>query len=213
MKNLYFISGLGADERVFQYLDLKSYTINFVKWRTPLEKETIENYTARLKSQIDTDNPVIIGLSFGGFIAIELSKLIQTQKTILISSIKTKNELPYFLKLLNVSQIYKLIPAILLSKPALLNHWFFSVESESEKNLYKTMVKETDSELLKWSIDKILNWKNEVVINNVVHIHGAKDRIFPIRTTNPDYIVENGGHFMIVNRANEISNLLNKIIQ
>jgi pimeloyl-ACP methyl ester carboxylesterase len=213
MKNLYFISGLGADERVFQYLDLKSYKIHFIKWIPPLEQEPIENYTARLKAQIDTDNPVIIGLSFGGFIAIELSKLIQTEKTILISSIKTKNELPYLLKFLNISQLYKLIPAILMKKPALLNYWFFSVESESEKRLYKTMVQEVDSALLKWSVGKILNWKNEVIIDNLVHIHGARDRIFPIRTTNPDYIIENGGHFMIVNRANEISDFLNEIIR
>jgi pimeloyl-ACP methyl ester carboxylesterase len=213
MKNLYFISGLGADERVFQYLDLKSYKMNFVKWLPPLGKESIENYTTRLKAQIDTDNPVIIGLSFGGIIAIEMSKLMKTEKTILISSIKTKNELPSLLKFLGISRIYKLIPTILLKKPVSLTYWFFNIESDSEKRLFKAMLQEADSELLKWSIDKILNWKNEIIINNLVHIHGAKDRVFPIRKITPDFIIKNGGHFMIVNQADKISNLLTEIIK
>ncbi len=50
MKTLNFISGLGADERVFQYLDVPVPDKNFVKWIDPRKNESLENYAARLAS-------------------------------------------------------------------------------------------------------------------------------------------------------------------
>jgi hypothetical protein len=48
MKNIYFFSGLGADERVFQYVDLSFCNPIFIKWNLPFENESIENYAAKI---------------------------------------------------------------------------------------------------------------------------------------------------------------------
>ena len=89
---IYIFSGLGADERVFQKLDFSDFKTTFVKWIIPQDKETIENYSTRLLAQITTKNPTLIGLSFGGIIAVEVAKQIDTEKVILIASAKTKIE-------------------------------------------------------------------------------------------------------------------------
>jgi hypothetical protein len=52
MENLYIFSGLGADKRVFNYLDFSKYNANFIDWINPFEKELIEDYAKRLTSQI-----------------------------------------------------------------------------------------------------------------------------------------------------------------
>ena len=75
-KELYIFSGLGADERVFQRLDFPGFSTTFIKWIVPQDKETIENYATRLLDQITTTNPTLIGLSFGGLIAVEVAKQI-----------------------------------------------------------------------------------------------------------------------------------------
>ncbi len=89
---IYIFSGLGADERAFQRLDFSGYSINFIKWVLPNVKDTIESYATRLLEQIKTKKPILIGLSFGGIMAIEIAKQIETEKVILIASAKTKNE-------------------------------------------------------------------------------------------------------------------------
>jgi hypothetical protein len=40
-KHLYLFSGLGADKRVFEYLDLKAYDTTCIEWLPPGEDETI----------------------------------------------------------------------------------------------------------------------------------------------------------------------------
>jgi thioesterase domain-containing protein len=88
-KELYIFSGLGADERVFQRLSFYGFRTTFVKWIVPLKKEKIEDYATRILDQITTVNPTLIGLSFGGLIAVEVAKQIETDKVILIASAKT----------------------------------------------------------------------------------------------------------------------------
>ena len=86
-KELYIFSGLGADERVFQRLDFSDFSTTFVKWIIPQDNETIEHYTTRLLDQITTTKPILIGLSFGGIIAVEVAKQIDTEQVILIAKL------------------------------------------------------------------------------------------------------------------------------
>jgi hypothetical protein len=51
-----------------------------------------------------------------------------------------------------------------------------------------------------------------VFLSNVIRIHGSKDKLFPLRNTHADYVIEGGEHFMIVQRGEEISLLLNKLL-
>jgi len=67
---IYLIGGLGADERVFKYLKLDCET-QVIKWLEPKQKETIISYSKRLLKQINQEeNFALLGVSFGGIIAI-----------------------------------------------------------------------------------------------------------------------------------------------
>ncbi|MCB0541677.1 MAG: alpha/beta hydrolase, partial [Bacteroidetes bacterium] len=89
---IFGISGLGADERVFKKLTL-NYNINTVKWLKPHKKEELKNYIKRLSVEIDDSQPfVLIGVSFGGIVAIELSKILKPEAVIIISSICNDKE-------------------------------------------------------------------------------------------------------------------------
>jgi pimeloyl-ACP methyl ester carboxylesterase len=83
---LYFISGLGADMRIFEKIQFSdSFKLIFIDWIVPIKNEPIRDYATRLSHSINTAEPfVIIGLSFGGMIATELSTIVVPQKTILL---------------------------------------------------------------------------------------------------------------------------------
>lgn len=211
-KPLYLFSGLGADERVFQRLDLSGFTVVFIKWPVPRDQETMEQYAARLLDQIPTTKPTLIGLSFGGMIAVEVARQIDTEKVILISSAKTKSEIPFYYRLAGKLNLHKLLPAALLKRSNFITDWFFGVNSAFEKQLLKQILADTDPIFLKWAIDKVVKWKNQAQTPNLFHIHGTSDKILPASFVASDAIVKNGGHLMILNKAEELKQILRQQI-
>jgi pimeloyl-ACP methyl ester carboxylesterase len=149
MRQLYFLSGLGADERVLQDLDFSGYETTFIKWVQPLENEAIEEYAKRLIEQINTKNPIVIGLSFGGIMAVEIGKLIETEKIILIASAKTKFEIPLYYRFAGKLGLHKLLPTAILKKPNIISNWFFGTESTKDKALLASILRDTDPIFLK----------------------------------------------------------------
>ncbi len=133
MKNLYCFSGLGADEKVFGRLELQGYTLNFIQWEIPKAGEAIAEYAARLSSKIPESNPVLLRLSFGGMVAIEVSKLIPTEKVILISTAKTKNEIPWLYRVAGKIRLHRIIPTVFLKWANPLSYWLFDVQSIEDK--------------------------------------------------------------------------------
>ncbi|MFM7021790.1 MAG: alpha/beta hydrolase [Flavobacteriales bacterium] len=212
MKNIYIFSGLGVDKRVFKNLNSEGFDTTFILWITPKKNETIEAYAKRLCAQIKTERPILIGLSFGGMMAIEVAKLIETEKVILLSSAKTKYEIPWYFRLAGKTKIQKILPAKILSSSNAMLNWFFGITTDEEKTLLKTILNESNPQINRWSIDKIVSWKNKKIPNNLIHIHGTSDRILPFRYVKKDFTVEKGGHFMILNKAEEINVILKKIL-
>lgn len=105
-------------------------------------------------------------------------------------------------------KVNKVIPSSLFRHQNIITDWFFGIKTKSEKQLLRNILKDTNPKFLSWAIDKIINWKNIQNPENTIHIHGTSDRIIPIRNVQIDYKIENGGHFMTVNKYLEIENIL-----
>ncbi len=56
----------------------------------------------------------------------------------------------------------------------------------------------------------MLNWQQEKVLKNIVHIHGTKDNIFPIKHIKNSIEIEGGTHVMILTKAKEISKIIHE---
>jgi pimeloyl-ACP methyl ester carboxylesterase len=211
----YFISGLAADRRAFARLKLPAYiTIKHVEWIEPLEKESLQDYCKRLSSQINTDDEfILIGLSFGGMVAIELNRFLHPKDIILISSIATKNELPLRFKVIYFLKLHRILPANMIKLPVRLIYWFFNARTKKEKSLLLEYIQNVSNNYLKWSINAVLSWKNSERPQNLFHIHGTADRIFPFDTTHADVKVKDGGHLMVYDKADEINRILNERLQ
>lgn len=209
MKNVYCIPGLWADEGIFQNLDLPGMQLKFVKWIPPMENESLPHYAERLSAQIEESNPILMGVSFGGMLAIEISHILSVKKLVLISSIRSQAELPIWMKFsgklhLNRAMLPAKPPAIL--EP--LENWFLGVSTMEERSLVHHYRVNVDRFHLQWSIDQILHWKNSVWPESLYQIHGDRDRIFPIGKLNPTHTIKGGGHLMVMTKAPELSSIL-----
>jgi pimeloyl-ACP methyl ester carboxylesterase len=205
---LYGLGGLGADDRVFKYLSIDAKLIP-IKWIKPIDNEDISSYAKRLANQIDEVHKFgIIGVSFGGMLAIELSKHVKPSFIILISSASKSSELPKIKSVFSYINVIRFLPASMLKLPIFIMNFMFGAKN---KSLLKEIIEDTDPEFLKWALDKILQWNFYEKLQNVYSIHGSADKLIPL-TNESSFIIENGGHFMIVDRANEISIQINDIL-
>ncbi|CAN5495720.1 hypothetical protein BH10BAC4_BH10BAC4_13360 [soil metagenome] len=210
-REIYLFPGLGADERVFRFLDLTPHNLTYVRWIDPEKNEAIEDYARRLLTQITSNDPTLLGVSFGGIMAIEVAKLIPTRKIILISSVRTKADIPLSFRLSSKLGLINLVPVSWLKKVSNATFWSFGLETDSERELLTSIIHETDPKFLKWAIEKIASWTSETLPGNVTLIQGTNDRIFP--NSHPDIKIENGGHFMIVNKARELSVIILELLR
>ncbi|HEY1872609.1 MAG TPA: alpha/beta hydrolase [Chitinophagaceae bacterium] len=213
MQTVYCISGLGADEGVFQYLDLSFVKPVFIKWITPLQDETLSSYAMRLKQKfIHDEKPVIIGLSLGGMIAVEMAKSLPSAKTVIISSAKTVNEIPYYWKMFQYVPVYKILPQWSIKRSLGIQQYFLGAYSNVSKQYIIEALEKADAEFYRWAIGAILTWQNQIVPSNIIHIHGINDRILPYKFVKPNISINKGGHLMIMENADEISSLIRNIV-
>jgi len=208
--NLYLLSGLGADKRIFSKLSFpKNFIINHIEWVVPLQNEDLTGYSKRLSEQIDQRQPfILIGVSFGGMVAVEIGNLLKPIKTIIISSASGAEQIPWYYKVFGLLNLHQVIPTKLLKAPTSMLFWFFGIKCQDERELLTRILKDTDGTFLKWAISKIAKWKQIKRPENLYHIHGTADRILPLLFIHPDLQIQNGGHLMIYNQHELISKFL-----
>ncbi|TGL49757.1 alpha/beta hydrolase [Leptospira wolffii] len=214
MKNIYLISGLGADERVFRNIDFNGENPKYIHWINPHIDESLESYSMRLLEQVDSETDLIlVGVSFGGIIANEMAKHISTKKIIIISSIKASSEKPLVYRIIHFLRLINLVPSFLLRTYNPIMAYFFGISSSEDRDLLKSFLSKTEGSFVKWSLKSILQWNSEINPSNLSHIHGTKDKLFPSRLIGQVVLIADGGHFMILNKAKEISLKLREILK
>ena len=209
----YFISGLGADRRVFYKIQLPSgYQPVHLEWISPLPNENFSDYAKRFSQLIQPDEDfILIGLSFGGILASEIAKITNPKKLIIISSLSSYKELPWYFKLVGKLGLQKIISPSLYKQATIINR-FMGAGNKEMKSIVYDYVRKTDSEFIRWSLNAILNWSQLDKLPNLIHIHGSNDHLLPLRFVHADYIVLNGGHLMVMNKAKEVNGILKEIL-
>ncbi len=208
---LYCISGLGVDQRMFQNLELNQQEIVHINWIEPFKKESLEEYAVRLAEKIKDNEPFnLVGLSMGGMIATEISKFKHPEKLILLSSIEKRTEIPIRYRFLAFFGVHRYISLAFLKSSNVFSNYMFGVRTNDNKKLFKAALKDISPIFLRWSLKAILNWKNESK-QNAIRIHGSKDKILPLKV-DVDYLVKGGSHLMLLEKSDDISKILSKLL-
>lgn len=212
MQKVYFISGLGADRRSFGFLDLSFCDAHFVPWITPSPGDTLDSYAEKLFASINDEEAIIAGLSFGGMLAVEIAKKHPGTKVIVIASSKTYREIPLYLRLWRHFPVYKFHTNKTKNYTGRFVLNILGIKGAEQRKMQQQIMKDSDPVFTRWAIHAILNWKNTVVPDNVIHIHGTSDKLLPYRHVKAHHTIKNGQHVMIMDKAKELSALLKKLI-
>lgn len=209
--HIYFVPGLAASPEIFEFLQFSEeiFELHFLEWLIPLSTyEPIAAYAKRMSDLVLEENPVLIGVSFGGIMVQEMSKYLYCKKVIIISSVKSRDELSKALKFIQKLKIYKLFPSKVIENFEMFSFFAFGNTFKTRLILYKKYFSVRDRKYLNWSIYNVLHWKPTKPIENILHIHGTADGIFSFKYINDCISVEKGTHIMIINRAKTISKII-----
>ncbi len=212
---LYFIPGLGFDHRMFDRLNLSDFDLNYINWIEPERKESIQSYARRLAEGIEHDNQevVLVGHSLGGIVAQEITAVIPIKRIFLISSIKSRDEMPWFFKAVQPLSLHHFFTKEICT--GTLKYWGenHGYQTEEEQTLFKSMVGQQTNAYLQWALKSLSTWQTPKLPTDtsIFHIHGTDDKNFPIKLlSNVDVVVNGGSHFMTFQRGEEIGAFLRK---
>lgn len=212
--HVYFMPGMAANTSIFEHIQLpdNDFKMHFLEWIIPTKKESLESYAKRMVLKIAYQNVVLIGVSFGGVLVQEMSKYIKLRKLIIVSSVKSKYELPRKMNIAKATKAYKLLPTQFVGNIEALAKYAFGESIKKRVELYQKYLSVSNKYYLNWAIHNMVCWEQEVVIPEIIHIHGDNDSVFPIKNISNCITIKGGTHIMIINKYKWFNENLPKLI-
>lgn len=211
---VYLMPGLAASSSIFERIVLptESFEVILLDWVQPKKDETLVSYAQRMAEKVVHENAVLIGVSFGGILVQEMAAFLTLKKLIIISSVKTRDEMPRRIKFAKTTKAYKLLPTSLLNNVEKLIKYSFGNVINQKLKLYEKFLHLRNKEYLDWAIEQVVCWERSVPDPKVIHIHGDLDEVFPAKNINSFIPIKGGTHIMILNRFRWFNQYLPDII-
>jgi hypothetical protein len=207
--------GMAANPSIFERIKLNDneYKTIWLAWKIPLKDESLSSYAQRMLEDVPKNIPIVlIGVSFGGVLVQEMSKFVTVKRLIIISSVKTKHELPMRMKVARNTGVYKMLPTGLLDYIIQIEKLPLGNLIRKRLKLYQQYLSVNDKEYLDWSIKEMLCWQQDKPIQGLIHIHGEEDAVFPIKNIKDCIKIPDGTHIMILNKYKWFNENLHSLI-
>ncbi len=215
MKKIFIVPGLGAKTDIYKYIKFPpEYQVVPVEWVEPQQQDTLPDYAAKLVEYYKIEpGHVLAGMSFGGIIINEISKIIEPEKMIFISTVKTHTELPIRYTIAQKVKIWNFLPYHLIIEPNKIQPYIPIRFVKKRLKLYEQYMSIRSKNYFKWSIREILQWRGHIPPYPYTHIHGTSDRIFPFSKLIGNIVpIPNGSHLIILTHPKQISKEINRFL-
>lgn len=196
---LILLPGLGTDERLYALQKMVFPDLIVPPWLPPGYHETLPEYAARLAAAVNPGRPCFVGgTSFGGMLALEMTRHLSAKGCLLISCVRSADELPLWARVLG-PYAWLLPPG---SDRAL--SWFgtlmrFTIGPFLPKNPRQFFIQlsKTRSPQLSWACRVAPQWRPTGDWPcPVFHLHGTRDHLLRATLTTPTQLVVRGGHLL-----------------
>lgn len=208
--------GMAANCDIFEKISLErsKFNLHYIEWLEPEINEPLEAYCTRIARKITTPNPILIGVSFGGIIVQEIAKIIHVEKVIIISSVKDPSEFPKRIIWAKKWKLYRFFPTSYINLfENLTKKLVSSKKIHNRIEMYQKYLSVRSVNYLDWAFKNVILWENKNPIQNVYHLHGTKDHIFPHKRIKNAHFLEKGTHVMVLVNAHWINKKLEEILE
>ena len=205
-KPLILLPGMMADHRLLAAQQAEFPNLLVPSWPQHFPSDTIDTFAERLADTIRPVGQCVVGgVSFGGIVALELARHLDSLGCILISSIRSPAELPLHIRVLR--------PAGLLPQPA-FNALTFAATRAFGRSTKRGAQRRTNrmlaSPFFSWATRATLRWKGCNPGVPISQIHGDCDRTFPVELTVPDQVVIGAGHMLVATHSDLVNDFIRR---
>ena len=193
---LYILPGMGANSSMYTSYDEWNTLegVKFIDWPIWSGEKSLRELAERLiRIHKISKEDTIVGSSLGGMIAVEIAKLVDAKKVILIGSAAEPSEVNKFL--------LKLTPLVSITPIKFIQ--FLTGKYDSH---LLTMFRETDGDFIRNMCLAIKSWPGSEAFARISRIHGRNDSV--IRCPETANVIQNGGHLIAMTHAKECTDLL-----
>lgn len=222
---LLFISGLGADGRIF-INQIDAFPDSMIsEWPPVNRQDSLEDYA---KAVADLSRPllenrnrplIVCGLSFGGMLAPFVAKSLNADGCILLASCQHPDQLRKWYRPL--AWIFIRFPALfwLIALPCqfLLRIFLLLFGCALGKRWKSLLIQFNESGILRlyhflrmildirWSPNES---EEKVYPFPILHIHGEIDRVIPLKKVHPDIVLPRAGHLFLCWKPEETNQII-----
>lgn len=207
---LYLLPGMTADCPVYSRLLPLVAGAKIVSFIDPLPNESLVCYAARMAPRFHPDS-YIGGVSFGGILALEISRLVRPKGCILISSVQSPRQLPPWFRIgrafggRNCSRLLRVIGDAASLVPGRIR---------TSSTIRVAKLSGFNGAWQRWATSAVLDWQPDDDFGApMLHIHGDADLTFPLRYVRPDVVVHRGRHALPISHPTETANAINAFIK
>lgn len=231
-RNVILLHGWGCTHDIFRNLhailekDFKVYAIDFPgfgKSSVPTEVWGVEEYTRMLEifiRELNIENPVLLGHSFGGRVAILYASRNPVEKVILVDAagVRPRRTAKYYVKVYSYKLYKKLLPLLVGREKAAeqIESYRKKAGSEDYKNLSGTMRK-IFVKVVNEDLKKVMSR----ITASVLLIWGENDTATPLRDAkimnkrikdSGLVIFKNAGHYSFLDKPYDFQAVLNSFL-
>jgi len=221
MQRLTLFTGLGANARLFERLQVASVELSVVELPVPEPGDDLPAYARRLgEAQGLTQDSFIGGCSFGGMIAAEIARQNGARACIQIGSALSPRQIPPHLRL--AQRISRVLPNAVLErfpKDSRLLLRYFEPVGSAERALIVEMGRCASTKLVRRGSRMILRWRGVAKLP-CPHfiIHGDRDRLIrPPRVSAVPagaslQVIAGAGHACTLTHAHQVSAFISQAL-
>lgn len=196
---IYLIPAPDMDERMVAAVQIPNFDIVVVQLPSLSRSTQINDYLKEIETQIPEKNSTLLGFCYGGVLALELAPLVSAKKVIVVSSIKSKDELAFSRKILAKSYFY--FPTAIVKFLGLTLTFLIRRLISADIKIPRIWLKSTQN---KFIVKHALSWQGVKTTASVIHIHGEKDFVLPVHKIKDAHVIPGGGHFMFKQKRKEV---------
>ena len=206
---VYLVPGLASDRRIFCKLALPAHEMKVLELPEMQFGATIKEHASLLSRSVGKERHMLIGMSMGGMIMQEMAAITRPDLVIIISSWKSADEMPIWIKQLRGTHPERIVSKKFIDRVLPLLYWQMGAENDEDRVLIDEFARGTPIEKIKMQMNACLNWNGpELAPARLIHIHGDNDHLMPIGSIKGAIPVKDGGHFMVFNKADRISEMI-----
>lgn len=213
---VWFIPGLAAKSDIFKGIKLgvSRFDCRFLDWVEPESEESLSAYANRMFCGSDPSDSILVAVSMGAMLALEIAKQHRVRAVVLISAAGSPQTLPPKFRLLRSRRLIRGLPWHWIGN----RRWWsmlysFGIERKRIER-YDRFIGLHSANYLRWCLNHFIlgDWGYSGS-TRVWHIHGTEDRVFPIGRIDKCTAVDGGTHAMVVEIPERVQAILEELLK